>query len=488
MRTNPRNRLLTTSLAAITLLLGGCGSRQSPQANRVDNPDDPEAPAAIGVDEATVADLPRTSLARLRSVQAVLKPDPAYTVQDEVGIAAPFYVFRVESAHGVYDVKGTQNLMQLLYELRVIEAFRQGEHGSEVMSGAGQYIKNTGKGAVNLVVHPVASVKALGRLPFRFMRSVGRTAASPFIKKNETDSEGHSRVAISKGFLYSKEVRKVAYEMGVDVYSQNPYLQGVLHSVSKQRSSGSFLVQGALFFVSPGGSSLAATALEVGKWGRRALTPGGRHEVTEMLIRDNDSNELKRINAREFEDDLGLKYEKGAPAYEFLNNFSYSPREKTYARLYLADIKPRGLDDALRFLAESPDMETAIFNYHQFSLLHAIHHGDARLTRLLPVGGRLAAVNTRGELMLVVPWDVVQNDAQTRALLEAVKQANGTLGRGRNAQLWFTGDVDMIVWRFARDEGVTVRGNILRDAMFKHYLQRWHAPPKQDRDGRGPAE
>ena len=98
-----------------------------------------------------------------------------YTIDSEVRLQSPYYVFTVNSASGdSFEVKGITSLIKVCHEISVIELFKQTEQGSQVWAGARTSLLNVGKGAKQIVIHPGDSAVALGRSVARTTRGVGR--------------------------------------------------------------------------------------------------------------------------------------------------------------------------------------------------------------------------------------------------------------------------------------------------------------------------
>jgi hypothetical protein len=162
-----------------------------------------------------------------------------------------------------------------------------------------------------------------------------------------------------------------------------------------------------------------------------------------------------------------VNYEKDNALKSLLDDVYYSPREQTYIRVYLEEIQPATtLTETFEYLGRVAAPEDAIYNAAQLELLYILHVQDSPIRDFIPLEGQLAAVNKRGELILIVPWDIVQDNADTRKLLAEVVR----ISRQRkctSTQLWFTGDVELSYYNLAKKYNVTVRQNLLKDPLFQ---------------------
>ncbi len=224
-----------------------------------------------------------------------------------------FLIFTVESTHGVYDVEGLVGLHKLLYEIKVINALQKQWVGSGFGEGVVESVKDTGRGLTNFVVHPVDSVVGLGRAT----QALGRKVGSVFRDKEEGE-----KATLSEKLLGATK-RRIANEMGVDVYSRNPHLQTELDSLARARMGG----QGALMVVK--------MLLPITLVASMVLTAGGINSAADQLVNNMSRDDLFRKN-REALLALGLGETR---TLKLLNSPALTPREATYLRFYLEKLQ-----------------------------------------------------------------------------------------------------------------------------------------------------
>lgn len=409
-----------------------------------------------------IASVPRSTL-RAASFLVPHDPDGDYRISESVGIEGNDYLFTIETPHGGYVVRSVLSLVQTCYEIKVIEQHRRIEHGQEIMTGMGSYVTGTVRGAVNLVAHPIGSVKGIGRSVARFGRGVGRFVGKPFLD-NPHVGDDINRTAPAYGFLYSTAIRRYAYELQVDAYSENPYLNALLRTVAREREAGRMGMMGATMLLPAGGQ--LGTVLDVASWGRRSTTPGGRNEPTEALIRDNGPEELKRILVRLYAESMELPYRRGSAVHELLNNVSFSPREQAYLRLYLSEIPAENREDAIRALARTNRTTQAVRLTAQMEMIHALHLGHRPVTHFIPTPDGLAILNDNGEWLLPVLWDHThQRDAVLGLFTRAAASAKES--GARRAELWFVGDVEPSLPSVAAQHGLQIRQQVAASPMFR---------------------
>ena len=167
----------------------------------------------------------------------------------------------------------------------------------------------TADGFVNLVSHPVVSVKGMGKAIGKLGRSVGGAFRSK--EKGESSS-------FSEKIIGSSE-RELAKEFGVDVYTDNPYLSGMLKAMARSRAGGKGAVMVVKFFLP------VAALVSVG------ITASGLNSAADQLVNDSTRADLFRLNKLALTG-MGISEKE---AVRFLNLPHYSPREATYMRVYL---------------------------------------------------------------------------------------------------------------------------------------------------------
>lgn len=431
----------------------------APQAGTTATPPstEPDAANTANAGNAPAAPKETVPLHSIEALQPLLaSPSQHYTIAEQVQIDVPDYIFKVTCEHGEYEVRTIQMLLKICHEIDVIETFRSTQHGPQVLTGAAQAVGDLGQGAKTIVFHPVAAGKALVRAPARILRDIGRIMTSPMRNKKEKEEgvDGNVRTRGAKGIFYSKEVRRAAYQLGVDAYTDNINMQALLHSLARQRKIGSL----ALSFAMPSVEGL--------KYVKYAATGGSSKVEVERMILENNAYELMRLNAKLYAERLHTDVEKDESLKKLLANPNFSPREQTYLRSTLEEIAPeRGLHDAFSLWAEAKVPEEAIYLATQMDLLGILHHHDCKLKELVVLDTDLGAINERKELMVALPLDVSRDTSAMRArigrALDAAreKQASGI-------QFWFTGDASWNLQTYAKQNGVTIRRNILKDPMF----------------------
>jgi hypothetical protein len=195
-------------------------------------------------------------------------------------------------------------------------------------------VKATGKGAVNLVVHPIDSAKGVGTAVGKLGRGIGGLFRKR--EEGEKSSFGETVMGGSK--------RELASQLGVDAYTDNPYLQELLDSMAKKRMTG----KGAVM--------IAKILIPVGLIVSAALTVSGVNASADEYIKDKSRGELFYENKKALEA-LGFSKEE---INSLLNLAYYTPRDETYMRFYLERLQNvRGSRELLRVAVKSTSLMQA---------------------------------------------------------------------------------------------------------------------------------
>jgi hypothetical protein len=339
-----------------------------------------------------------------QALPAALRQGPHHRVEEAVPTQYGLHRFRVTSPYGTYDV-----LSRRLLEIRVREI--QTMASVVGMDGAPEFLRSLGRSlaslptaAVELVTHPGRSFAKVGR-------GLGKTwnrLGDAFRSRPRTVYEDPSAVNVFQG----DEKRKLAADLGLDVYSTNPQVRRFLNEIASARAGGNLSVD------------LASFALPV--VGYVAVTTSKWRADADRLLRDRTPIELDRHNAAVLVD-LGIP----GPAWRsFLTHRWLSPRHRTVVTA--AAHAMRGVTNlqAVIEAATTARSEVGALMQEQQAALLAHHHTDlGGLTSLIRVRYLVVATTRAGTSLAFLPLDVVAWDADTASLAAALRPAMGESAR-----------------------------------------------------------
>ena len=383
-----------------------------------------------------------------------------YEIADTVKISGPYYVFEVKADHGEYEVESVAKLTKVCHDIRAIEEYVATPEGKTAWKGAKDHMRQIGQGAKAIVKNPKESGKAIGRALGKTGRQVKNLIKSPFgrkKKKKEAEEEAKKQAKSAGGMMGGKQARTLAYKLQVDVYTDNPYMRGLLDSVAKQEAKGSLGVSAALFVFAPVAGLGYAT--------KGALTPGAYEEQTELLIRDNHATELKYQLRKKFGVDFDLDKRKDKEQLEelqaFLDNPNYTPREVAYGCLYLTRMKDaKGIRETVNHLAAVSEQAAAQFLIRQLELYSAAHQGGQAVAELMSAANRIVAVGDDGKGFALAPYDLA-------AASESMIAERDALAAGNVKSLKITGDADQAFAEQSAGKGIAITGLLLREDAFR---------------------
>jgi hypothetical protein len=420
-------------------------------------------------------DLPpdTVSLSSITILKELSKDNEFFTIDDLVRVDDTFYRFLIKSPHGGYDVISIKDLLKVCFEIRVIEEYRATDHGSQAWNSAGESLKDIGSGAKQIVKEPKESARAFARAGGKLMRSVSRFFKKHLDKKDEETGQSADQSGESKVVVAGKHARKFAAELGLDVYSDNPYVQALIQEVAKERAKGSIGTSVGLFFLAPvQGLGILSNS----------MTPDGLEAETEELISNESPPELKYILSEKYKVELGFEYKKKSALKTLLDNPNYTPREQAYLYLYLKRMgKPEvgsgagGLKDAIKHLGKAATPDRATFAINQMELLSAYQKYARDLKKLIIVSNMLGAVKEGKQMLFIVPYDIVGNTADMKKLLGKIADAKEIHG-AKKVQLWVTGNTTSSFVSEAKSRGIKVKENVLQFPYFTH-----KETPKQEK-------
>ena len=382
-----------------------------------------------------------------------------FTINDTVRIDGHYYRFLIKSPHGEYDVLSTRDVFKTCHEIRVIEEYRATKEGSEAWNAAGESLKNIGRGARQIVKEPKESAKAFARAGGKLIRSIGR-----FFKKQgdgkpeEKAGDGTDRDKGGEGFFVGKHARQFAAEVGLDVYTDNPYARALIQEVAKARSHGSIGTSVGLFFLAPvQGLGLLSNA----------LTPNGFDAETEKLICEEAPAELRYVLTGKYKADLGVESNDNSPIKTLLDNPNYSPREQAYLYYYFKRLaKPEtgdgveGLPGVIEHLGKVKLPVTATFAVNQMELLLAYQKYEKNLTRLITAANVVGGITGKQEQLFIIPYDMAGNTAEMKDFLTEIAKSAKAQG-AKGTQVWLIGDAMSDFISEAKSRGISVKKNAL---------------------------
>ena len=345
---------------------------------------------------------------------AGLLSGPNHRVQEKVANDGYMNTYQIDSKFGPFTAVSMAMLRKRIGEINALVVMEKIESTKEFTGSLKQAGADTLGSMKNLVTHPVDTVSgAASGLGAAFRR-----ASDSLTGPKRSDVED-SRVKDAIGF--SKVKRDYAYQLNVDVYSDNQKLQERLNQISWAGYGGSMTWSAAMMAV-PGGAGIA-------------FSVAGTSRLLNELFRTTPPVELRRMNGEK----LTAMDIHPEIADAFLNNGAFSPRQQTLFVHALDEMKGvRNRAAYVGFAATTQNSNVAFFRERQAEMYAGYHKAVAPLNDFVSLGELAAGRTADGSLVFCAPLDhLVWTESIGRFITAANKVIDET--GPKKKQLWVTG-------------------------------------------------
>jgi len=360
-----------------------------------------------------------------------LRFGPHFQVQDRVAADGFMLRFTVNSDCGTFTVTGEYGLRKLIKEIQAIAALKKMSKGEALVEGVRGKAQETAEFGGKLVTDPGSTLASVPQGVAKLFDNLATGLQTPQDPRQDPLRQQLLNVSNAK--------RKIAYDLGVDVYSSNRVLQKELDSLGQAQALGSLGVSAAIPY---GGGAVAGIS-------RRSQTAG---EVN-RLLRDESPSGLRNLNERKLRA-LGVDR---SVMQRFLNHQQLSPRHQTVIVASLEKLSgAQGRDVFIHFALRAHDEETANFMQNMAEILAAYQQTVFPIQEITQMGIILARANN-GTVLIPFPLD---NGVWTRRAervvkntLAGYKQPHGTPAK---FEYWVTGEVSPLAHRRLEAQGIKV--------------------------------
>ena len=352
------------------------------------------------------------------SASKILPPElvsgPHHRVQEQVRNDGYLNVYTIDSKFAQFTAVSTAMLRKRVQEIDAIAMMEQIKGTKEYGDSIREAGLDTLTGMKNLITSPVQTIKGT-------VSGIGaafRRGADALTGPKRSDAED-SRVKDWIGF--SKTKREYAYQLGVDVYSDNKVLQDRLDEISWAGYAGGLTWTAAMMAV-PGGAGIA-------------ISVSGSNNLLNEVYRTTPPSDLRRMN----QDKLAKMGVEPEVADLFVNNAIYTPREQTVlvdALNQMMGVANRGA--FVNSAALSDTKTLAYFRQRTAEMYLGYHKNVAPIESFQSIGG-LSAARIGDTIVFTVPLDhLVWTETMARFLTAANQKVNEISGAARK-QLWVGG-------------------------------------------------
>jgi len=366
-----------------------------------------------------------------------LRSGPHFRVQDRVAADGYMLRFTVNSDYGTFTVTGEYGLRKLIKEIQAIAALKKMSKGEAFVEGVRSKAQETLEFGAKLIDDPGATLASVPQGVAKLFDNIATGLQKPREPRRDPVRQQLLNVSEAK--------RKIAYDLGVDVYTSNRVLQNELDGLSKAQALGSLGVSAAIPY---GGGAVVGIS-------RMSQTSG---EVN-RLLRDESPSALRNLNERKLQA-MGVDR---SVAQRFLDHNQLSPRHKTVIVASLEKLSgARGRDDFIHFALRAHDEDTANFMQNMAEILAAYQQTVSPIREITPPGIILARADN-GTVLIPFPLDygvwTVRAERVVKNTLAGYKKA----GRGPvNFEFWVTGAVSPLARKQLEAQGIKVTEHVDR--------------------------
>ncbi len=356
---------------------------------------------------------------------------PHFKVQDRVMADGYMYRFIVDSDYGSFVVTGEYGLRKLLKEIQAIARLKSVSKGEALVEGVKDKSKDTLEFAGRAVTQPVDTLRSIPTGVSKLFGNIATAQRSAPDYRRDTMTQEVLKVSDAK--------RKIAYDLGVDVYSSNMVLQKELTGIARAQGLGALGVSAAIPY---GGG----TVVGLSRSSRTAT------EVNQLL-RDEPPASLTNINQRKLQ---AMGVDSGL-IQRFLTHRVFTPRHQIVIVACLDKLSgARGREAFIQYSLSASDEDSANFFQNIAEILRGYHESVSPIQEIR-APGVLVARAANGTALVPFPLDyAVWTVRAERAVKSTMASAKAGKRKPAKMELWVTGTVSPLFRQQAKAQGITV--------------------------------
>jgi len=369
--------------------------------------------AAAG--SARAADVENPPVFKASTLLGAQVQGPGYKVAEKVPSDGYVRIYSLQTPWGPVVVHGDHRLQTRFKELAAINAMEQTsdskEFGDALVKAGLKPVQFAGK----LVTDPVDTVKNTVSGVGNLFNSIGSGI------RNRGKTQENAVQSITGA---AKQRRLIAYNYGVDPYSQFPPLKQKLDQMSNAAAAGGLVVTGA-FIAIPGAAGTVISNVS---------TAGNLND----MVRDYSAAQLLDMNRKSL-----LKMGVSASIVDqLLANANYTPTDMTAMTGALGGMgKLKNLDALLGLAAQAASRDDAEFMRWRIELMASYQQRMKSITGFVAIAGvPMPMATTRDNGLLgIFPLDALSWTASTSSAITSITQAARAQGITGPMNLVITG-------------------------------------------------
>jgi len=346
--------------------------------------------------------------------------------------------FIIHTDYGRFKAVGNGMVPVRIQEINAIAALDKKKKSSSFVDG----VKDSGgtmlETTKNLILHPVDTVSGMPSGIYNIFADTGEVMAQAVRGEATIAEVGEKGGKAIAGF--SRNKREMAFDLGVNRYSNNKVLQEYMNSVTWAKTGGTAIIDFGKMAVS-GPAGIAMTAV-------------GSSRVLGRMMRDNSTPGLRRINGEALEG-IGISE---SSIRRFLANRKLTPRHQTAITNSLVSLKKlKNRETLLKFFAfRTRSYDDANVNQVVAAMIAGYNRKKSPITEVRTFENVVMFKNEKGAYVVAYPVD---NFPWTKQTAAKTKKVTAALGSGAKKELWISGGFSEVASRNLKDLGWEVHGH-----------------------------
>jgi len=407
-----------------------------------------QQPVTPPIAPAGVPPVQATEIPPILNASEVLKPEilkgPHHTVQEAIPTAGFLNQYTLNSDFGDMPVKGNALLAKRIHEINAMAALDQIQKSDEFKKSLKAAAKMPIQMVENLIDDPAATARQIGAGAKRFVHRAGEIFKRKGHKTKEEDN------AFQSALGFSKEKRRICWELKVDPYTTNQALQKKLDDLAWATFAGSFTIRLGMMAI-PGGAGTAISGVSTSS------------SIAES-IRDNTPSDLSAKN-RELLTAMGI-HENLVIA--FIDSPNLSPTQQTVIVQKLSKIKNAQGKEAFVSMCLSARSEAdAIFFQRIVQLIQLYGQNKSPIVTIFNLYGLPAAYTQDQTLIIPLELDYGSWTAEGAKLAGAISTYQLPGKEIKQRQLVITGKLSPMAMAEMTKAGIQVVENVYNEGVYK---------------------
>lgn len=378
----------------------------------------------------------------------VLKPKilkgPHHTVQETIITEGFLNQYTVQSDFGTFHVKGNALLAKRIHEINAMAALNNIQKSDEFTKSLKSAAKMPVQMVENLIDDPSGTAKQIGEGAKRFMNRAGEAFKRKGHKTKEEDN------AFQSALGFSKEKRRICWDLKVDPYTTNQALQKKIDDLAWATFAGSFTIKLGMLAI-PGGAGTAISGVSTSSTIAESIRDSS---PTDLSGKNRDLLTAMRI-------DLNL-------IEAFLASPDLSPTQQTIIVRKLSEIpNAQGKDVFIRMCLSARSEADAIFFQRITQLIQLYGQKKSPILTIFNLHGLPAAYTQDQTLIIPLELDYGSWNSQSSQLIAAIStyQIPGKIITKR--QLVITGKLSPLALSEMSKTSIEVIENVYNEGVYK---------------------